>query len=126
MLPVHETEVIPVVASRDGSEGRAGRLALTLLAEVSGKDVIHALWATSACPLRTDASDLRETSSKTRRPASPDLTVGLEAIYHHISLSLVLPKVPEELFLLRVILSYPLKAAFTKPSMYLSSSASPR
>jgi hypothetical protein len=61
-----------------------------------------------------DASYLSETTSKTRRPASPDLTVGLEAIYHHIPLSLILPAVTEELFLIRIILitSYSLQRIF--------------
>ena len=47
-------------------------------------------------PLRIDDSYLRETPSKTRRPACPDLAVGLEAIYHHLPLSLVLEEVTEE------------------------------
>jgi hypothetical protein len=34
--------------------------------------------------------------SKARRSSRPDLTVGLEAIYHHIPLGLILPEVPEE------------------------------
>jgi hypothetical protein len=61
-----------------------------------------------------DASYLRETPSKTSRPASPDLAVGLEAIYHHLPLSLVIPKVPEESLLIRIILitSYSLQDIF--------------
>ena len=47
-------------------------------------------------PLRIDDSYLRETPSKTRRPASPDLAVCLQAIYHHLPLSLVLEEVTEE------------------------------
>jgi len=46
--------------------------------------------------LRTDDSYLRETPSKTSRPASPDLAVGQEALYHHLPLSLVLEEVTEE------------------------------
>jgi hypothetical protein len=46
--------------------------------------------------LRTVASHLRETPSKTRRPACPNLAVGLEALYHHFPLGLILPEVPEE------------------------------
>ena len=49
--------------------------------------------------------------SKTRGPAPPDLTVGLEAIYHHIPLGLVLPEVPKELLLFTVILADPLQAS---------------
>jgi hypothetical protein len=49
--------------------------------------------------------------SKTRRPPRSDLTVGLEAIYHHLPLGLVLPEVPEELFLIRIILADPLQAS---------------
>jgi hypothetical protein len=58
-----------------------------------------------------DASCLHETSSKTGRPARPNLTVGLEAFYHHIPLSLILPEVPEELFLLGIILVAPPQAS---------------
>jgi hypothetical protein len=47
-------------------------------------------------PLRTDASYLREASSKTLRPSRPDLTVGLEAFYHHLPLGLILPQIPEK------------------------------
>ena len=56
-------------------------------------------------PLRTDATYLREPSSKTRRPPRPDLTVGLETFYHHIALSLVLPEVTEEKLLLGMVLT---------------------
>jgi hypothetical protein len=52
--------------------------------------------------------------------------LSLEAIYHHLPLSLVLPEIPEDLFLLWVVLSDSLKAAPTQPSMYLSSRASLR
>jgi hypothetical protein len=34
--------------------------------------------------------------SKAWRPPHPYLTVGLETIYHHISLGLVLPEITEE------------------------------
>jgi hypothetical protein len=60
--------------------------------------------------LRTVAFYLRETSSKTRRSSRPDLTVGLEAIYHYLPLGPVLPEVTEELFFIRVILADPLQA----------------
>jgi hypothetical protein len=46
--------------------------------------------------LRTDASYLRETSSKTLRPSRPDLTVSLKTFYHHLPLGLVLPEIPEK------------------------------
>ena len=46
-----------------------------------------------------------------RRSSRPDLTVGLEAIYHHLPLGLVLPEVTEELFLIRIILADPLQAS---------------
>ena len=45
--------------------------------------------------------------SKACRPPRPYLTVGLEALYHHLPLGLVLPEVPEELFLLGIILVAP-------------------
>jgi hypothetical protein len=44
----------------------------------------------------------------------PDLAVGLEAFYHHLPLSLVLQEVAEDLFLIRVDLSYPL---WPRPSL---------
>ena len=49
-----------------------------------------------------------------RRSSRPDLTVGLEAIYHHLPLGLVLPEVTEESFLIRIILitSYSLQSIF--------------
>jgi hypothetical protein len=46
--------------------------------------------------LRTVASYLREASSKARRSSRPDLTVGLETIYHRIPLGLILEEVSEE------------------------------
>jgi hypothetical protein len=49
--------------------------------------------------------------SKAWRPPRPYLTVGLEAFYHHIPLSLVLPQVPKELLLFTVILADPLQAS---------------
>jgi hypothetical protein len=58
-----------------------------------------------------DASYLSETSSKTRRPAWPNLTVGLEAIYHYLPLGLVLPELTEELLLLGVVLTNHLQAS---------------
>ena len=56
--------------------------------------------------------------SKAWRPSCPNLTVGLRALYHHISLSLVLPEVPEELFLLGVVLSNSLQASLY-PTIYI-------
>ena len=38
------------------------------------------------------------------RPPRPDLAVGLETVKHHLPLGLILPKVPEESFLIRIIL----------------------
>ena len=46
-----------------------------------------------------------------RRPPRSDLAVGLQALYHHLPLGLVIPEVPEELFLIRIILADPLKAS---------------
>jgi hypothetical protein len=43
-----------------------------------------------------DTSDLLEATSKARRSSRPDFAVGLEAFYHHLPLSLVIPEVPEE------------------------------
>ena len=65
-------------------------------------------------PLRTDTSYLGETSSKTRNSPRPYLAVGPEAIYLHLPLSLLIPKVPEESFLIRIILiaSYSLQRIF--------------
>jgi hypothetical protein len=48
-------------------------------------------------------------SNTSGRPPHSDLTVRLEAFHHHFPLSLVLPEVPVDLFLLRVVLSYPLR-----------------
>ena len=50
-------------------------------------------------------------SSKSWRPPHPHLAVGLQALYHHIPLGLVLPEVPEELFLIRMIHADPLQAS---------------
>jgi hypothetical protein len=48
--------------------------------------------------------------SKGWRPSHPDLTVGLQALYHHIPLGLLLEEVTEELFLIRMVLADPLQA----------------
>jgi hypothetical protein len=53
---------------------------------------------------------VRLPQSKARGSSRPDLTVGLEAIYHHIPLSLVLPKVSEDLFLIWIVLTDPFQA----------------
>jgi hypothetical protein len=44
--------------------------------------------------------------SKPWRPPPPDLTVCLEAFYHYLPLSLVIPEVAQEIFLLGIILPY--------------------
>jgi hypothetical protein len=51
---------------------------------------------------------------KTQRPPRPDRTVSLEAIYHHLPLSLVLPEISEYIFLLGIILSDPLQASLNE------------
>ena len=56
--------------------------------------------------------------SKALRPARPYLAVGLEAIYHHFPLSLILPEVSEELFLLRMVLTNSFQAPFD-PAIYI-------
>ena len=40
--------------------------------------------------------------------ARPDLTVDTESLKHHFSLYLILPKIQEELFLVRIFLPDPL------------------
>jgi hypothetical protein len=50
---------------------------------------------------------LRRTTSKPLGPTRPYLTVSLEALYHHIPLSLILPEVPEESLLLGIIHAQP-------------------
>jgi hypothetical protein len=47
----------------------------------------------------------------TRWPPCPHLTVCLEAIYHHLPLSLILPEVSEDVFLIRIILTDSFQAA---------------
>jgi hypothetical protein len=42
-------------------------------------------------------------------PSPPDVTICLEAIYHHLPLGLVFPEMPEYVFLLWVVLSDPLR-----------------
>jgi len=49
------------------------------------------------------------------RPPHPNLTVGLEAIYHHLPLGLVLEELPEKSLLLGVILTYLFKASLYEP-----------
>jgi hypothetical protein len=53
-----------------------------------------------------------------RRSHRSVLTVGPEAFYHHIPLGLVIPEVPEELLLIRIILTNPLKASLY-PTLYV-------
>jgi hypothetical protein len=52
---------------------------------------VYLLWRKAG-----DASYLRETTSKARRSSRPDLAVGLQALYDHIPLGLILPEVTEE------------------------------
>ena len=49
--------------------------------------------------------------SKAWRSSRPHLAVCLEALYHHLPLSLVLEEVTEELLLFTVILADPLQAS---------------
>src|SRR5215203_1849826 len=65
-----------------------------------------------------DAPYLLEATSKARRSSRPDLTVGLQALYHHLPLGLVLPEVTEELFLLRIVLSNSFQASLY-PTIYV-------
>jgi hypothetical protein len=41
--------------------------------------------------------------SKTLTASPPNLTVSLETLYHHLPLGLALSKMPEDMFLLRII-----------------------
>ena len=50
--------------------------------------------------------------SKIWRSSRPDLAAGLEALYHHLPLGLVLPEVTEYFFLIWIVLAYPLQASF--------------
>ena len=61
---------------------------------------------------------MRLPQSKARRSSRPDLTVGLEAIYHHIPLGLLIPQLTEELFLLGVVLTNSLQASLY-PTLYI-------
>jgi hypothetical protein len=59
--------------------------------------------------------------SKPWRSSRPHLTICLEALYHHLTLGLVLPeKIPEDLFLIRVVLSDSLQAALDEAFPYRS------
>jgi hypothetical protein len=49
------------------------------------------------------------------RSAWPNLTVRLESLKHRFPLSLILPKVPEEMLLFRILLANPLQAPLYKP-----------
>ena len=62
----------------------------------------------------TFAQTIHTKRSKIRRSSRPDLKVGLETVKHHLPLGLILPKVPEESFLTRMILitSYSLQRIF--------------
>jgi hypothetical protein len=59
-----------------------------------------------------DASYLCDTLSKSQRPARPYLTVGPEALYHHIPLGLVFPEIPKDLFLIWIVLTNSLQTSF--------------
>ncbi len=48
-------------------------------------------------------------------PSRPNLHVGLEAFDHQIPLGLVLPEIPEKLFLVGIVLPYTLKTPLNKP-----------
>jgi hypothetical protein len=47
-------------------------------------------------PLPVTSIPLDPGEGLSQRPAYPDLTVGLQALYHHLSLGLVLPELTEE------------------------------
>ena len=70
---------------------RGGKLAAGGLTTTHTLLSVYVLWRYAG-----DASYLREISSKAQGLACPDLTVGLEVLYHHISLGIVLPEVTEE------------------------------
>ena len=65
-----------------------------------------------------DPTYIRNLSLKAPEASHSDLTICLEAIYHYLSLSLVLPEISEYLFLLWVVLSYPLQAALN-PAVHI-------
>jgi hypothetical protein len=56
--------------------------------------------------------------SKTWRSSRSDLAVGLEALYYHLPLGLILEEVTEELFLLGVVLSNSFQASLY-PTIYI-------
>jgi hypothetical protein len=66
----------------------------------------NTIWILLPPPLSTTPS-LGIYLKDPKAPLRPHLTVGLEAIYHHLPLGLVLPEVPEELFF-RIVLADPL------------------
>ena len=51
-------------------------------------------------------------------PPRPHLTVGLQAIYHHLPLSLLIPEVTEEKLLLGMVLSNSFQASLY-PTIYI-------
>ena len=55
---------------------------------------------------------------KNWRSSRPDLTVGLEALYHHLPLGLVFPEVTEESLLLGMVLSNSFQAPLY-PTIYV-------
>jgi len=65
-------------------------------------------------------------SLKVPEASRPDLTARLEAFYHRLPLSLVLPEIPEDLFLLGIVLPYPLQAPLDPAFDVRGSRASPR
>jgi hypothetical protein len=62
-------------------------------------------------PLPVSSIPLGPGEGLSQRPSRPDLTVGLQALYHHLPLGLILPEVTEALFLIRIILADPLQTS---------------
>jgi hypothetical protein len=69
-------------------------------------------------PLPVSSIPLGPGEGLPQRPSRPDLAVGLQALYHYLPLSLVIPEVTEELLLLRVVLTNPLQASLY-PTIYI-------
>jgi hypothetical protein len=79
---------------------------------------VYALESSPHLP-RADPLDLREPiTQRPLAPPRPHLTDRLETIYNHLPLSRVFPEIPEEPFLLWVVLSYPLQAAVNEAFLY--------
>ena len=84
---------------------RADRVAAGGLTTTHTRLSVYVLWRKAG-----DASNLLEATSKARRSSRPGLTVGLQALYHHLLLGLVLPQVSEDLFLIWIVLTDPFQA----------------